>query len=72
MKTAVKVAGVLLILNGLRSLFQSDVLGFVMFFTLGTGLLMDPKPGGGNGLRWALLSVAFVLALVRIASFAMS
>jgi hypothetical protein len=70
MRTAVKVTGVLLVLVGLRSLFQSDGLGFVMFLTLGIGLMMEPKPGGrGVGARWALLSVAFVLALVRIVSF---
>lgn len=70
MRTAVKVAGVLLVLVALRCLFQSDSLGFIMYLTLGTGLMIDLKPdGGSNGLKWALLSVAFVLALLRIASF---
>lgn len=73
MRTAVKVAGVLLVLAGLRSLFQSDALGFVMFLTLGIGFLIDPKPGsGGNWLRWAMLLFAFALALVRIVSGVMS
>jgi hypothetical protein len=43
-----------------------------MFFTLGTGFLIDPKPGGGGrGLKWGLLLVALALALVRIASHVM-
>jgi hypothetical protein len=70
MRTAVRVAGVLSILTGLRSLFQTDVLDCVMFCTLGGGLLLDPRAGGaGYVLRWALLLIAFVLALVRIVSF---
>jgi hypothetical protein len=70
MRRALKVAGVLLILAGLRSLFQMDWLGFTMFCTLGAGFLIDTKPdGSGRGLKWLLLVVAFVLALVRIASF---
>ena len=70
MRMAVRVAGVLSILVGLRSLFQTDVLDCLMFFALGGGLLLDPRAGGGGYvLRWALLLIAFVLALVRIVSF---
>lgn len=69
MRTVLKVSAVLLILAGLRSLFQSDWLSFIMFSTLGVGLLLDTKPdGAGRGLKWTLLTVAFVLALVRIVS----
>ena len=70
MKTAVKLAGVLSLLNGLWSLLQGDILDFVMFFTLGVGLLIDPKPGSGSSrLKWVLLLTSFVLALIRLASF---
>lgn len=70
MRTAVKVVGVLSILAGLLSLLQRDVPGFVMLSALGAGLLIDPKPGPwGRGLKWTLLLVAFVLALVRIVSW---
>ncbi len=67
MKTAVKVAGVLSILAGLRSLVQADASGFVMFCTLGAGLLVEPRPGGGGyGVKWLLIIAAFALALARI------
>lgn len=70
MKAALKLSGVVLILLGLRDLFNSDGLGFFMFCALGAGFLIDPKPGGaGRGLKWLLLFAAFTLALVRLASF---
>lgn len=69
MTVALKIAGVLSIFAGLRSLFQGDGLGFVMFCTLGAGFLIDPKPGGGGyWLKWALMLVASALALVRLVS----
>lgn len=69
MSAAIKIAGVLLIIVGLWSLFDSDGLGFVMFCTLGAGFLIDTKPdGSGRGLKWLLLFAAFTLALVRLAS----
>ena len=68
MRTAVKILGVLLILAGLRSLLGADVPAFVMFCALGSGLLIDHKSGGSaRGLRRALLIVAFLLALARLA-----
>ncbi len=70
MRAALKIAGVLSIMAGLRSLFNSDGLGVVTFCTLGAGLLIDTRPGGGGlGLKWLLLLAAFALALARIVSF---
>ena len=66
MGTILKILGVLLVLAGLRSLFNSDGLAFVMFCALGVGLLIDYKSGGtARGLRWVLLLVAIVIALTR-------
>lgn len=69
MTAALKIAGVLSIVVGLRSLFNGDGPGFVMFCVLGAGFLIDPRPGGGGyWLKWALLLAAFALALARIIS----
>jgi hypothetical protein len=64
-----QVAGVLLILVGVRGLLASDWLVFAMNTSLGVSLLIDPRRSKtARRLRESLILMTVVLAAIRLAT----